>query len=257
MAAARPIPLVAPVTSAVLPFRSVTWFTSTGRRNTRPNISVSGLTETGGLVFLPDGYTQTVPRTRDESARRRVLDSARELVCDLGPRSVTVDDIAAAAGVGRQTIYRWWPSKSAVIMDALIEMTDPVPDHLPEDTYAAVRVQMRRVAAMFASRNGQLIRELVADAQGDEDLADDFRQRFFAHRRARGASVLSKGVTTGELRSDLTIDDALDLLYSPLWLRLLVGHAPLSRAAADRLLALAWPALVNQAKVVPPKGNDR
>jgi AcrR family transcriptional regulator len=186
-----------------------------------------------------------VPRTRDEAARRRVLDSARGLVCELGPRAVTVDDIASSAGVGKQTIYRWWPSKSAVIMDALVEMTDPVPDKLPAATYDAIQTQMRRVAAMFASRNGQLIRELVADAQGDPELAEDFRQRFFAHRRARGAAVLSKGIDDAELRPDLDIDDTLDLLYSPLWLRLLIGHRPTSRAAADRLLALAWPALVN------------
>jgi AcrR family transcriptional regulator len=175
-----------------------------------------------------------------------VLDTARELVCELGPSSVCVDQIAAGAGVGKQTIYRWWPSKSAVIMDSLIELTDPVPDRLPEATYAAIRVQMRRVAAMFSSRNGQLIREIVADAQGDPALAEDFRRRFFAHRRARGASILSNGIATGELRPDLDIDDALDLLYAPLWLRLLVGHGPISPTAADRLLALAWPSLAYQ-----------
>jgi AcrR family transcriptional regulator len=174
-----------------------------------------------------------------------VIDSARDLVSELGPRAVSVDDIAAAAGVGKQTIYRWWPSKSAVIMDALIEMTDPVPDRLPEATYDAVKVQMRRVAAMFASRNGQLIRELVADAQANSDLAEDFRRRFFAHRRARGAATVSKGIANGELRADLDIEDALDLLYSPLWVRLLIGHRPISPAAADRLLALAWPGLMN------------
>ena len=96
-----------------------------------------------------------------------MLDSARDLVCQLGPRAVTVDEIAAAAGVGKQTIYRWWPSKSSVIMDALIELTDPDPADLPDSTYEAVRLQMRRVAGMFASRNGELIRELVADSQGD------------------------------------------------------------------------------------------
>jgi AcrR family transcriptional regulator len=176
-----------------------------------------------------------------------VLDSARTLVRDLGPRAVTIDEIATAAGVGKQTIYRWWPSKSAVIMDALVELTDPVPADLPDDTYEAIRLQMRRVARMFASRNGELIRELVADAQGDRDLAEDFRQRFFAHRRTRGAATLAHGMATGELRPDLDIDDALDLLYAPLWLRLLVGHRRPSRPAADRLLALAWPGLVNPA----------
>jgi AcrR family transcriptional regulator len=182
-------------------------------------------------------------RIRDQAARWRVLSAARDLVCELGPRTVTVDQIAAAAGVGKQTIYRWWPSKSAVIMDALIELTDPDPAHLPESTYEAIRVQMRRVARMFASRNGELIRELVADAQGDPELARDFRDRFFAHRRARGAATLAQGITTGELRPDLDVDDALDLLYAPLWLRLLIGHRPVTPSGVDKLVALAWPAL--------------
>jgi AcrR family transcriptional regulator len=195
-------------------------------------------------------------RTRDEAARRRVLDNARDLVCELGPHAVTVDEIATAAGVGKQTIYRWWPSKSAVIMDALIELTDPEPAELPESTYEAIRLQMRRVADMFSSRNGELIRELVADAQGDPDLAEDFRRRFFAHRRARGAATLTRGVAVGELRSDLNIDDALDLLYAPLWLRLLVGHGPTRPPAADRLLALAWPAFVSHANMPATPGNS-
>ena len=174
-----------------------------------------------------------------------MLNSARDLVSERGPRAVTVDQIAAAAGVGKQTIYRWWPTKSAVVMDALIELTDPDPADLPESTYEAVRLQMRRVAGMFASRNGELIRELVADSQGDPAVAKDFRDRFFAHRRARGAATLEKGIATGELRPDLDIDDALDVLYGPLWLRLLVGHRPLSQAAADHLLDLVWPGLNN------------
>ena len=141
-------------------------------------------------------------RTRDEAARRRVLNSARDLVSERGPRAVTVDEIAAAAGVGKQTLYRWWPSKSSVIMDALIELTDPDPADLPESAYEALRLQMRRVAAMFASRNGELVRELVADSQGNAALAKDFRDRFFAHRRARGAATLEKGIVTGELRPE-------------------------------------------------------
>src|SRR5205807_596229 len=157
-------------------------------------------------------YNRSVARIRDEAARRRVLDSARTLVCDLGPRVVTVDAIAAAAGVGKQTIYRWWPTKSAVLMDALAELTDPERDDLPASAYEAIRLQMRRVARMFASRQGQLIKEAVADAQGDPSLAEDFRRRFFAHRRARGASTIVKGIASGELRQGLDVDDVLDVL---------------------------------------------
>ena len=185
-------------------------------------------------------------RTRDQAARRRVLDAARDLICNLGPQTVTVDQIATAAGVGKQTIYRWWPSKSAVVMDALIELTDPEPQDPPQSTREAIRLQMRRVARMFASRQGQLIKELVAEAQGDPAVAEDFRERFFAHRRARGAATIVQGIEAGELRPDLNIDDALDVLYGPLWFALLVGHRKTSPALADRLLALAWPALENR-----------
>jgi AcrR family transcriptional regulator len=181
-----------------------------------------------------------------------VLDSTRDLVRTLGPRAVTVDAIAAAAGVGKQTIYRWWPSKSAVIMDALSELTDPEPGEMPDSAQEAVRLQMRRVAAMFASRQGQLIREVVADAQGDPALAEDFRRRFFAHRRARGAAPIVKGIASGELRPDLDVEDVLDVLYSPLLLRLLVGHRSIDPGAVDDLLALVWPGIVNPAARPPP-----
>jgi len=129
-------------------------------------------------------------------------------------------------------------------MDALIELTDHVAAQLPESTYEAIRLQMRRVAKMFASRNGELIRELVADAQGDPAVADTFLTRFFTHRRAGGAETLVEGVAKGELRADLDIDVALDVLYGPLWLRLLIGHGPMSPVIVDRVLAVAWPGLV-------------
>jgi hypothetical protein len=104
---------------------------------------------------------------------------------------------------------------------------------------------MRRVARMFGSRQGQLIREVVADAQGDPSLAEDFRRRFFAHRRARGAATIARGIASGELRPNLDVEDTLDVVFGPLWLRLLIGHRPTSAATVDRLLDLVWPGLVN------------
>ncbi len=186
-----------------------------------------------------------MPRTRDQAARKRVLDAARELMSSQGPRAATIDEIAAAAQVGKQTIYRWWPSKSAVVMDALAELTDPEPADIPDSTYEALRLQMHRVAKMFRSRQGQLIREVVADAQADPVLASDFRQRFFAHRRARAAATLIRGVERGDLRPDLDIENAIDVLSAPLWLRFLAGHAPLTPAAVDELLAFVWPSIAN------------
>ncbi len=153
----------------------------------------------------------------------------------MGPRTVTVDQIAAAAGVGKQTIYRWWPPKPAVVMDPLIELTDPDPVDLPGSTYEAVRLQMRRVARMFASRNGDLIRELVADAQGDPDLPRLPRPFLCPPKGQRGGHPGPRS-HHGRAAANLDIDDALDVLYGLLWLRLLIGHRPMTPAAVDKLL---------------------
>jgi AcrR family transcriptional regulator len=188
-----------------------------------------------------------MPKTgpkRDLDAERRILDATRTLICAHGPRQVSINAIAAAAGVGKQTIYRWWPSRSAVVVDALermFEAESPFPDS--GSTRDDIRTQMHRVAATFASPTGSIIRELVADAQGDPAVAEEFGRRFFAERRARAGAVVRAGIERGELRDDLDVEVVVDLLYAPLWLRLLIGHQPLGPAEADEVLDHVWPAI--------------
>ena len=108
---------------------------------------------------------------------------------------------------------------------------------------------MRRVVRMFASRNGELIRELVADSQGDPALAKDFRDRFLSHRRARGAITLEKGIASmrAAIRSGCRGRPRHPLW--PLWLRFLVGHRPLNEAAADQLLGPGVARLENEKRL--------
>lgn len=189
-----------------------------------------------------------MPKTgpkRDLDAERRILDAARDLISERGPRRVGINDIAAAAGVGKQTIYRWWPSKTAVVIDALerlFESESPFPD--TGSAYEDIRTQMGLVATTFSSPTGSIIRELVAESQGDDQVAEQFRLRFFAERRARGAAALSAGIDRGELRSDLDIETVIDILYAPLWLRMLVGHEALTPEAVDRVINHVWPSLM-------------
>jgi AcrR family transcriptional regulator len=181
---------------------------------------------------------------RDLELRQRILRSALELIGAEGPNHVTVNQIAAHAGVGKQTIYRWWPTKAAVVIDALedsVAVESPFAD--TGSAYRDIRSQMRLVGRSFSSPTGSIIRELLAQSQGDEELAEQFRSRFFAQRRKLAAAAIATGVDRGELRKDLHIPTAIDMLYAPLWLRLMVGHLPLSKAAVDQLLDQVWPAL--------------
>ena len=183
-------------------------------------------------------------RKRDPDAERRILDATRDLIAAQGSKKVTINDIATEANVGKQTIYRWWPTKPALVLDALereIKSANPPP--ATGSTYEDLRMQMQRVAAMFASPTGSIIREMIAESLNDDDIAEQFRERFFLERLKRGMPTFEAGVASGALRADLDLDVVSEMLYAPLWLRLIVGHRPLTPAVVDTILDHAWPIL--------------
>ena len=168
-------------------------------------------------------------RPRSESARRKVLSAARELLEERGLPGLTVEGIAALAGVGKPTIYRHWPNAQAVAMDAFLESEDhppgPAGGHSALD---ALRRQLRGIAAAFASPAGRSTAAMIAAAQTDSELAKVFRNRFILKGREVGRALLT--------RADADLEVALDLIYAPLYFRLLIGHGPLDRAFTDALM---------------------
>jgi AcrR family transcriptional regulator len=181
-----------------------------------------------------------VGRKRSEEARRAILDAAVELLRERGYGSVTVDEIAARAGVGKQTIYRWWKSKPDVVLEALTEhasKTIPVPD-----TGALEGDLAEFLAATFRALEGTrslaaVMRGLMAHAQLDEAFAERFRA-YIEGRRATLRDLLARGRARGELPDDLDADLVIDMLFGAMWYRLLLGHAPLGRRAATALAAI-------------------
>src|SRR3954451_22458532 len=183
-------------------------------------------------------------RTRDTDAQRRILDATIELLGTQGNGQVRMDDIAAAAGVGKQTIYRWWPSKHAVVIDALLDRsTKDTPFTDSGDARRDLRRHMRGVVRVFASPTGALIRELVAESQVDDRIAGEFVERFWQPRRDLSTAFLLRAIDRGEVRGDIDVEAALDAIYSPLWTRLLIGHGPVDNRVVDDILAIVWPGL--------------
>ncbi len=177
---------------------------------------------------------------RDPEVRARILEATREIIAVEGPGGASVGAIASAAGAGKQTIYRWWPSRTALVADALQEIferesafpvtVDPIDD---------LRTQMAAVAKVMRSPAGSMIRELLADAQADPEVLSMFRERFFERRREQARHALERGVASGVLRADLDPTTVIDLLYAPLWLRLLTRHGALTKSAANRIIDTA------------------
>ena len=180
-------------------------------------------------------------RTRDIEAHERILDAVKELVGEYGPSAPTVTDIADRAGVGRQTIYRWWPTRSDLILETLQESFDsPVEFGEPGQLYFELRQHLHEVVSSLRGIEGLLIKDLIAQSQGDPDLARQLRSEFFAARRKRLTSAMKAAMERDELSSGADPAGVANALYGPLWSALLIGHEPLTPRTADRILDLVW-----------------
>lgn len=173
-----------------------------------------------------------------------MLDAARRLFESGGWHALTIEGIAAQAGVSKATIYRWWPGKAAVLMDAMLAVTDELAD-FPDtgDAVEDIRLQLRSIIHLFTETPaGRGLLTLIAESQHDPDLATALRDQLVAKRRASAATVLERGRRRGDL-SDFDPAIAIDVIYGAVYYRLLVSHQPTTPDYADHLLEQLRPAL--------------
>jgi AcrR family transcriptional regulator len=227
--------------------------------------------------------SEAKPRGRPRSAllRRKILRAAASLLDERGISGVTMEAIAARAGVGKPTIYREWPNAPSVALAAFLETVDqsdptqfdrtkgdaahfeksPQKNALspfqttggrrssksralanrarPSGPLAALRLHLRATAHAFTTRVGRNTAAMIAASQHDGELAKVFRTQFILRRREEGRSLINLAVAAGELREPTDIEAILDLIYAPLYFRLLIGHGPLDESYTDAILDLA------------------
>lgn len=185
----------------------------------------------------PHASTRPRGRPRSEAIRRRILRAAREIMDMEGFGGVNIEAIAARAGVGKPTVYRSWPNAQAVAMAAMLDSGEqPATARRAARGLQALRRQLHAVAKVFASPLGRNVTMMLASAEPDTELAKVFRHHFILARREEGREFLSQAISAGELRRDVELDVALDLIYAPVFYRLLVGHAPLDARFTDAVL---------------------
>jgi AcrR family transcriptional regulator len=192
-------------------------------------------------VTAPTATTSRRGRPRSEKARRAILQAAADLLLDQGGGKVSMDAVADRAGVSKATIYRWWPSKERLALEALAEWASagsPARDTgtLRGDLLALVGPW---VGDMRRREFGRVIAALITEAQSDPAFAADYRRHFVEERREPMHAALTRAIERGEARADIDIDVALDLVYGPLYHRLLHGHAPLTDRFAQQVVDLA------------------
>jgi AcrR family transcriptional regulator len=183
-------------------------------------------------------------RPRSESTRKAILRAASELMLEQDASSVSMDAVADRAGTSKATIYRWWASKELLALDALFSEWESRPPQAPDTGSLAgdLLALMRPWARQLASKPyGRVIAALITGVQRDAEFAEVYQDRFVSPRRERARAIFARAIERGEVAPKTDVEAAIDVLYGPIYHRILHGHAPLTdqftRSVVDYVVA--------------------
>jgi AcrR family transcriptional regulator len=173
-------------------------------------------------------------RARSDASRTAILEATLKLLETTPVQQISIESIAREAGVGKATIYRWWSSKAAVVIEAFLHTHL---SHTPMPKVASPREALMRhihlLIEEYSGWSGRIVSQIMAEGQSDPDVLREFRERFWYGRRAVVREVLEEARSRGEIRNDLDSESQMDLLYAPIYFRLLMRHMPLDKKFAD------------------------
>ena len=186
-------------------------------------------------------------RPRSEESEEAILAATIQLLSEKPLRDISMEEIARKAGVGKATIYKWWPSKAYVALDAFLRKTNrmvPTPDtgSVRED----ILEQVRSLMVFYNSPAGRILGQFVAESQMDVEFASLFRKLFLKPRREAVGVIFDRGVERGEIEQNLNRELVLDLIYGSAIYRMIVGHGPLENKLADEMVSILFGGLDNR-----------
>lgn len=185
-------------------------------------------------------------RPRSQESRVAVLSATSELMHEVGLRAMTTEEIAARSGASKATIYKWWPNKYALAVDAFLsEMAIESADHDTGSAREDFRLALRGMTRFYTSESGRAYAQLIGEAQFDPQVGAQLRDYLVGSRRKLVRAIWDRGVARGELRADIDPEVAIDLIFGPAMYRLVAGHAPLDDASADAIVDAAIRGLGN------------
>jgi AcrR family transcriptional regulator len=187
-------------------------------------------------------------RPRSVASRDAILKSAYQILNETGLAGFTVEGVAARAGAGKATIYRWWNSKGTLAIEAFLVALTPrlEPRRTGPSAIVDLRAQVHHAASIYRGRAGALLRELIALGQEDSETSRRLRADFVEPRRQTAMRLLERAVASGELARDTDIAVLADALWGPIFHRLLVSHSPIDRGFIEKLLDLVLSGVTRQ-----------
>jgi AcrR family transcriptional regulator len=198
---------------------------------------------------MTDRHVAVPGRPRSRRAHDAILAAAGSLLRERGLRGMSIEAIAERARVSKKTIYRWWPSKGTLALDAfyrewtVAQGATPDTGDLERDLRTRVRAAVR---VLSQAQLGATVAELIAEAQTDGELAEAYEKHVLGPQRAQLRAIFDRAAERGEIAPDADVDAAIDLLQGALYLRLLHTHARLDRAFADSVVSLLTRGVLSQ-----------
>lgn len=197
-------------------------------------------------------------RARSDASRIAILNASLRLLEKQSLQEISIESIAREAGVGKATIYRWWSSKASVVIDAFVQnhlLHTPMPKGV--NAREALARHLHLLIEQYAGWPGRLVAQIVGEGQSDPAVLREFQERFLSGRRAIVRELVEGARSRGEFRTDMDAELQMEMLYAPIYTRLLMGHLPLNKRFADMLAAQVLPMLCLDAAEPPATGRRR
>src|SRR6201996_6794180 len=198
---------------------------------------------------------QSRGRPRSEESEEAILAATIQLLSEKPLRDISMEEIARNAGVGKATIYKWWPSKAYVALDAFLRKANrmlPTPD--TGSVRSDILEQIRALMVFYQSPAGHIMGQFIAESQIDREFALLFRKLFLKPRREAVGVMFDRGVERGEIAASLDRELVLDLMIGSAIFRMIVGHAPIEAKIADQMVAIIFEGLDNRSRVTGAAG---
>jgi len=197
-------------------------------------------------------------RARSDASRIAILNASLRLLEKQSLQEISIESIAREAGVGKATIYRWWSSKASVVIDAFVQnhlLHTPMPKGV--NAREALAQHLHLLIEQYAGWSGRLVAQIIGEGQSDPEVMREFQERFLSGRRAMVREIVEGARSRGEFRTDMDAELQMEMLYAPIYMRLLMGHRPLNKRFADMLASHVLPMLCLDAAEPPAAGRRR
>lgn len=176
-------------------------------------------------------------RPRSEQARQAITDATNKLLLHMSVRDISIEAIAKKAGVGKTTIYRWWPNKVSIILEAISGPMSVLPSPANGESARDQLVrQIERFGRLSRGRGGKVIAEVFAEAQGNAETLGMFYKNFMSEHEETLANIIDQGKINNEFRKDLDTVMAVDMIYGAIFYRLMSNTAAMEQGFIDALI---------------------